>query len=132
MQGAVISLTVMEEDPFAKALDITNLAKEVSHPELAVVLQQNIQMSWGVESARDLLYVLRVWEIELFCRAQDEVERVPTQDGDGLFQGPDVTVDWYPFCSVFTNHIIFLFVYHECDEHKGMNLRKGNGKERKQ
>ena len=76
----MVSPTVVEEDPFTEALDITNEAEEMGHPDIAAVLHQNVQMSRGVEIAGSLLCVFRVQEIALFKRAQEEVERAPAQD----------------------------------------------------
>ena len=53
----MVSPTVVEEDPFTEALDITHKAEEMGHPDIATVLHQNVQMSRGVEIAGSLLCV---------------------------------------------------------------------------
>lgn len=53
----MVSPTVVEEDPFTEALDITNKAEEMGHPDIAAVLHQNVQMSRGVEIAGSLFCV---------------------------------------------------------------------------
>lgn len=80
IQGdGVWSLTVVEEDPFEEALDIANQAEEISCLEFAAVLQQNVEMSRGVESTGCLLHAFRVHDVELFRRTQESMELVPAQ-----------------------------------------------------
>ena len=74
------SLTVMEEDPLAEALDTAGQAKELSCLKFTVVLQQNMEMLRGVESVGCLLHAFRVCNVELFRRAQESTELVLAQD----------------------------------------------------